>query len=199
MPVHDTRFTETCVPCIVYRHPSTAEMNYFEFFGLPVSFRVDVSALRSVFLQNSKKYHPDFHTLSSESEQAKMLEMSTLNNEAFKTISDLDSRIHYILKIKGLLGEEGNQPPLSQDFLMEMMDINESLMELEFEPDAVRYGLVLQAVENFEKELHEEICPVLDTWTEADGIESLQSVRDYFFKKRYLLRIRENLSKFAPA
>ena len=183
----------------MYRVPSTAEMNYFVFFDLPVSFRVDVPALRSVFLQNSKKYHPDFHTLSSESEQAKMLEMSTLNNEAFKTLSDLDERIHYILKINGLLGEEGNQPSLSQDFLMEMMDINEGLMELEFEPDAVRYGLILKAVENFEKELHEEICPILDTWTEADGTEPLQSVRDYFFKKRYLLRIRENLSKFAPA
>jgi len=174
-------------------------MNYFEFFGLPVSFHVDISALRSVFLRNSKKYHPDFHTLSSESEQAKMLEFSTVNNEAFKTLSDPDKRIHYVLEISGLLGEEANHPGLSQEFLMEMMDINENLMELEFESDAARYNLTLQAVENFEKELYEEVRPVLDTWTEADGTEPLHSVRDYFFKKRYLLRIRENLSKFAPA
>ncbi len=178
-------------------------MNYFEFFGLPVSFRVDESALRRLYLQNSKKYHPDFHTLSSESEQAEMLELSTLNNKAFKTLSDPDLRMHYILEINGLLSGnkegESSQPSVTQEFLMEMMDINEGLMELEFESDATRYALTLKAVDNFEKELDEEVQPVLNTWTEADGTEPLQAVRDYFLKRRYLLRIRENLSKFAPA
>jgi molecular chaperone HscB len=181
-------------------------MNYFEFFGLPVSFRVDETALRRQYLQNSKKYHPDFHTLTSESEQAEMLERSTLNNEAFKTLSDFDLRVRYILEINGLLSSSGGkketeadeQPSLTQEFLMEMMDINESLMELEFDSDASRYALTLQAVENFEKELEEEIRPILDTWTEADGTEPLYAVRDYFWKRKYLLRIRENLSKFAP-
>ena len=174
-------------------------MNYFEFFGLPVSFRVDDSALRHLFLQNSKKFHPDFHTLASDAEQAKMLELSTLNNEAFKTLSDPDRRIQYILGINGLLGEEGTHPQLPQEFLLEMMDINESLMELEFDTDAARYALVLQAVESFEKELYNEVRSVLETWTEADGTQPLLKVRDYYLKKRYLLRIRENLSKFAPA
>jgi molecular chaperone HscB len=173
-------------------------MNYFEFFGLPVSFRVDESALRRLFLQNSKQYHPDFHTLASEGDQARMLELSTLNNEAFKTLSDPDKRIRYILEINGMLGEEGAQPPLPQEFLLEMMDINESLMELEFDTDAARYALTLQTVDNFEKELYEEVRPTLETWTEADGVQPLQALRDYFLKKRYLLRIRENLSKFAP-
>ncbi|MBV6443719.1 MAG: Fe-S protein assembly co-chaperone HscB [Haliscomenobacteraceae bacterium CHB4] len=172
-------------------------MNYFEFFGLPVSFRVDEPALRRIFLENSKKFHPDFHTLANESEQARMLELSTLNNEAFKTLSDPDRRIQYVLKINGILGEEGKQTPLPQEFLMEMMDINESLMELEFDPDAGRYMQTLKSVENFENALYEDVRPVLESWTEADGPEPLRAVRDYFLKKRYLLRIRENLSTFA--
>ena len=180
-------------------------MNYFEFFGLPVSFRVDESALRRQYLQNSKKYHPDFHTLSSESEQAEMLERSTLNNDAFKTLSDFDLRIRYILELKGLLApsggkkEEDTQPSLTQEFLMEMMDINESLMELDFDSDASRYALTLKAVENFEQEIEEGARPILGTWKEDDRAEPLYAVRDYFWKKKYLLRIRENLSKFAPA
>lgn len=177
---------------------SAFAMNYFEFFGLPVSFRVDESALRRVFLQNSKQYHPDFHTLADEAEQARMLELSTLNNEAFKTLSDPDRRMRYVLEINGLIGDEGAQPPLPQAFLMEMMDINENLMELEFEPEPARYAATLQALENIEKELFEAVRPTLETWTEADGTEALHTVRDYFLKKRYLLRIRENLSKFAP-
>ncbi|MBX2893317.1 MAG: Fe-S protein assembly co-chaperone HscB [Saprospiraceae bacterium] len=173
-------------------------MNYFDFFGLPVSFRVDESALRRVFLQNSKKYHPDFHTLADETEQTRMLELSTLNNEAFKTLSDPDRRMRYILEINGLLGEEDSQPSLPQDFLMEMMDLNEMLFELELDADAARYAVALQKTDDFEKGLEAEIQSIVERWTAKEGTAPLLAVRDFFLKKRYLLRIRENLSKFAP-
>ncbi len=175
-------------------------MNYFEFFGLPVSFQVDEVALQKRFYQNSRQYHPDFHTLADNAKQEEMLELSTVNNQAWKTLSDPDRRIRYVLEIKGLLGDETAQPALPQDFLMEMMDINEGLMELEFDFDAERYATTLQALENLEKELESGIQPLLAAWTEADGTEEqLIQVRDFFLKKRYLLRIRENLSKFAAA
>ena len=81
-------------------------MTYFEFYDRPISFRVDEAALRRTFLQNSRRYHPDFHTLADEAQQAEMLDRSTLNNEAFKTLSDPDRRIRYVLELKGLLGDE---------------------------------------------------------------------------------------------
>ncbi len=175
-------------------------MNYFEFFGLPVSFQMDQGALQRQFYQNSRQYHPDFHTLSSAADQERMLELSTINNQAWKTLSDPDRRIRYVLEIKGLLGDETAQPPLPQEFLMEMMDINEALMELEFDFDADRYAATLRTLEGLEQDLETGIRPLLEAWTEADGTEEqLLRVRDFFLKKRYLLRIRENLSKFAPA
>jgi len=175
-------------------------VNYFEFFGLPVSFQVDEAALQRRFYQNSRQYHPDFHTQADAGEQERMLELTTLNNQAWKTLSDPDRRIRYVLEIKGLLGDETAQPPLPQDFLMEMMDINEGLMELEFDFDTDRYAATLQALESLENELETGIRPLLAAWTEADGTEEqLLRVRDFFLKKRYLLRIRENLSKFVPA
>jgi molecular chaperone HscB len=175
-------------------------MNHFEFYGLPIRLAVDEAAVRRIYLLNSKKYHPDFHTLSEEKAQATMLELSTQNNEAFLTLSDLDKRIHYVLELKGLLGTGNENPSLPQDFLMEMMDINEALMELEFDFEAERYQNTLQGVQNMEKELLEQVQPILNNWTEETGTEAeLLAVRDFFFKKRYLLRIKENLSKFAPA
>ncbi len=175
-------------------------MNHFEFYNIPLALSVDESAVRQVYLQNSKRYHPDFHTLSGESEQAEMLELSTRNNEAFKTLSDPDKRVRYVLELKGLIGQDNENPSLPQDFLMEMMDINEALMELEFDFDAEQYSNALQAVKSLENELETSVQPILSTWTEATGSDAdLQIVRDYFFKKRYLLRIKENLSKFAPA
>lgn len=173
-------------------------MNYFEFYGIPVSFRVDESTLRSIFYRNSKQYHPDFHTLSEEEQQAEMLELATLNNDAYQTLSDPDQRIRYILKIKGLLEDEGKLS-IPQEFLLDMMEINEALMELEFEPDQNRLETVKQEIERLEKSLDHRIHPILDTYDDQVGSHAdLQAVLEYFLKKRYLLRVRENLSKFAP-
>jgi len=175
-------------------------MNHFEFYGLPVSFAADEAAVRRIYLLNSKKYHPDFHTLSDEAEQTRVLELSTRNNEAFKTLSDTDNRVRYVLKIKGLLGKEHENQRLPQEFLMEMMDINEALMELEFDFDPARYEATTKSVQVLENELETQIKPVLSNWTESTGTAAdLLLVQEYFFKKRYLLRIKENLSKFASA
>lgn len=175
-------------------------MTYFEFYDIPVSFQVDEPALRRIFYQNSKKYHPDFHTLAGEKQQADMLELSTLNNEAYQTLSDPDRRMRYILGIKGLLtaGEE-DKHTVPRDFLMEMMDINESLMELEFDFDPERYAAALGAAEALENDLYEGIRPILESYPNSPNPEAdLRAVLEYFLKKRYLLRIRENLSTFAP-
>lgn len=174
-------------------------MTHFEFYGLPVALKLEEAAVRRVYLLNSKKYHPDFHTLADEDERASMLELSTRNNEAYKVLSDPDKRLRYVLEIKGLLGQETEQPSLPQDFLMEMMDINETLMELELDFDAGRYASAMQMVEQMENTLQQQVQPILDTWDESSGSEAgLRAARDFFFKKRYLLRIKENLSKFAP-
>lgn len=168
---------------------------------MPLSFRIDEALLKKRYLQNSKKYHPDFHTLSDEDKQADMLERATYNNEAFKTLSDPEQRMRYILTIKGLLNTEGEEKAtLPQDFLMDMMEVNEALMELEFDFDPVRYADTLATVQTLEQDLENKVQPLLDSWSEtSDTLGALTEIRNFFWKKRYLLRISENLSKFAPA
>jgi molecular chaperone HscB len=176
-------------------------MDFFEFFGLAQSFQVDAAALRQQYLKNSRQYHPDFHTLADEAAQARALELSTLNNEAFKTLSDEDKRMAYVLEINGLLQEGDQSAALPQSFLLEMMDINEALMELEFDQDAARLEATRGAVEAQMAQLRQDVRPALERWQPdaPDGAALLRQVRDFFFKRKYLLRVQENLSKFAPA
>lgn len=172
-------------------------MNYFEFFELPIAFKIDEALLKQRFYENSKKYHPDFFTLESEDKQAEILELSTLNNQAYRTLSDFDKRMEYILTLKGVLAEEGKNE-IPKDFLMEMMDINESLMELEFEFDEAKYQHILQEIENQEHTIYTETASVIENYEdEKTSSQELSIVKEYFLKKKYLLRIRENVSKFA--
>ena len=172
-------------------------MNYFEFFEIPASFNLDEAELKKAFYANSKKYHPDFFTLESEEKQMEVLELSTLNNNAYKTLSDFDKRMKYILELKGALAEEGeNQLP--QEFLMEMMDINENLMELEFDFDQSNFDKVQSELKSLESNLLEEVNPHLENYEDNNPNENeLNAIKNYFLKKRYLLRIKENLNKFA--
>lgn len=173
-------------------------MNYFEFFGLTERFVLDEDKLRKAFYANSKKYHPDFFTLESAEKQAEVLELSTMNNQAWQTLSDFDRRMKYILELHGMWEEEG-QHTLPKEFLAEMMEFNEAVMELEFDPDPEHYRQILANLEAVEKALWEEVVPQLEVFDRNPGEEGvLPKVKEYFLKKRYLLRIRETLSTFAP-
>lgn len=172
-------------------------MNYFEFFHLPISFQLDEDALRKAFYANSKKYHPDFYTLEPEDKQTEILELSTTNNQAYHTLADLDKRIRYILELKGYWADEG-QNQLPNDFLADIMDINEAIMELDFDFDEKKMQETRQAVAALEQELLERVLPVFQQFDQKpDDAALLAAAKDYYLKKRYLLRIKENLSKFA--
>ncbi|MDU0371329.1 iron-sulfur cluster co-chaperone HscB C-terminal domain-containing protein [Hymenobacter endophyticus] len=172
--------------------------NYFEFYGLPESFRPDVAALKRQYYALSREYHPDFHATATPEKQQEILHLATLNTNAYRILSDADQRMAYILGHHGLL-EEGKQE-LPSDFLMEVMELNEQLMELEFEPDSAAVERLSEEVNILSNTLESGIEPVLAGY---DGLphearpQALTQVRTYYLKKRYLLRIRESLAKFA--
>ena len=172
-------------------------MNYFEFYNIPIAFKLDEAALKRTYYANSKKYHPDFYTLESEKKQSEILELSTLNNQAYKTLSDFDKRMKYILDLKEVLAEEG-QNQIPQDFLMEMMEINEQLMDLEFDFDAEKFQQIGIELKTLEDNLLSGVNPILESFQDnSEADKELLLIKEYYLKKRYLLRIRENLSKFA--
>lgn len=174
-------------------------MNYFEFYDLPLSFRVDEAALKRKFYELSKRFHPDFYINEPSEKQGEILEKATLNNKAYQVLSDPSRRIPYVLELKGLLAE-GEAYQLPQDFLLEMMEVNEALMELEFEQNASSLEEITQLVTEKELALFEELSGYTDAYSEKDEIaqqELLLKIKDIWYRQKYLLRIRESLNRFA--
>jgi molecular chaperone HscB len=172
-------------------------MNYFEFYGLPVQFVLDTQQVRQIYLANSRKYHPDFHTLKPEPEQQQALEQSILNTNAFKTLSDEHLRMKYILTLKGILHNDTSPPPLPNDFLMQVMDINESIETLPQNPALKK--TILAEIQQLEHAIYQDIEPILTHYNDlTTTTDQLQAVKNFYLKKRYLLRMQENILKFAP-
>lgn len=172
-------------------------MDYFELYGLPISFNPDVKLVKQKFYELSKKYHPDFFTNESEEKQQEVLDLSTLNNKAFQVLNDPQKRIPYILSLKGLL-EEGENYKLPQTFLMEMMDVNEALMDLQFDPDAARLAQVKQEIDAIEASLNQELdalAAAFDAQDPATQDVTLREIKDVYYRSKYLYRIRESLAK----
>ena len=174
-------------------------MNYFEFYDIPVSFQPDENLIRQKFYTFSKAYHPDFFVNESEDKQQEILDLSTLNNKAYQVLANRNKRLPYILDIYGEL-EEGEKYVLPSDFLMEMMEVNEALMELEFEEDAAQLQKIIQEVDEIESNLDKELQTFINAFDEASETEKqvqLKKIKDIYYRKKYLLRIRESINRFA--
>ena len=174
-------------------------LDYFAFYGLPESFRLDETALKRLYYAKSRETHPDFHATSSVENQADMLRQATLNTDAYRTLADADQRMAYVLRQHGLL-DEGKQEQLPPDFLMDMMDFNEQLMDLDGAPDAAATTQVATEVQALADTLDVGIQPVLAGYEglPADHQSAaLQQIRMYYLKKRYLLRIQQQVATFA--
>ncbi|HVW95858.1 MAG TPA: Fe-S protein assembly co-chaperone HscB [Mucilaginibacter sp.] len=171
-------------------------MNYFEFYGIPESFNPDVSRLKKKFYELSKKYHPDFYANDGDEKQQEILELSTLNNRAHQTLADPHKRLEYILRSHDLLAE-GAKPQLPADFLMEMMDINERLMEVE---DAGQLAHINSEVLAIEGDLNDKMTTLTggyETLNDTAKESRLNEIADLYFRQKYLLRIKESLDTFA--
>lgn len=172
-------------------------MDYFSVFDLTPTFLLDTDLLRKRFYANSKRLHPDFFTQESEAKQHEILQLSSLNNEAYEALADFDKRMQYLLQMRGVLQSEGNNE-LPKAFLMDMMELNEALMELEFDANPTLLAEVAAQVNVLEQNLLAEVQPLLEAYDhQHTPTESLLLVKDFFLKKRYLLRIKEKLSIFA--
>lgn len=157
-------------------------MNYFELFEIPVSLQVDPALLSKQYVALQKKYHPDFFTQSGEDEQAEALHFSSELNKGLKILRNPDEIIKYVLQLKGLLTDD-EKYQLPPDFLMEMMELNESLEE--------GSAAGIEAIQN---ELYEAVAPIITGFDNTKTTETeLLQLKEYYFKKKYLQRILERL------
>lgn len=171
-------------------------MDYFEFYGLPLGFNPDQQLVRQKFYELSKKYHPDFYINEDQAKQDEVLELSTLNNKAFQVLKDPQRRLHYVLSLKGQL-QDGENYVLPQSFLLEMMDVNEALLELEFEPDADKLEEVKGQVAQIEQALNQELEALTRSFDQQEGDEEgkLKAIKDLYYRNKYLQRLAESLAK----
>jgi len=157
-------------------------MNYYDLFEIPISVSIDRALLSKRYFRLQKSFHPDYFTLADEAEQQTVLEKTALLNKAFKIFKDADATIKYLLQMKEMLTEE-EKYPLSPDFLMEVMELNERL--------SAGTADQISAMEN---DIYAPVRNIIANYNDAKvTTDELLKLKEYYFKKKYLQRILDRI------
>jgi molecular chaperone HscB len=160
-------------------------MNYFELLEMPVRLQVDQQELKKKYLALARKNHPDFFAHSGKGAQEEALEMTAQLNKALKTFQDADATLRYVLILKGQM-TEGEKYTLDPEFLMEVMELNEELMEATGEGRKE----VETKIKELENKIHADVAEILEHYQEGvTPPEALLRIKEYYYRKKYLDRI----------
>jgi len=168
-------------------------MDYFELFGLPLGFEVERAALTQAYYRLSKQYHPDNFTLAKKEQQDEALAMTAEINRGYKILKSQPLRLRYVLEKLGISFEEGKEA-MPQEFLMEMMDLNEAIMDYKMDPSLEVRAEIEKQVSAFESGLGEQLRLDKESLDlNAPDAEILQSMKACYLKSKYLKRLLDNL------
>lgn len=141
--------------------------NYFEIFGLPVAYDVDLGLLSDRFLELQKEVHPDRFASRTEQEKRLAMQWATLLNSANDTLKSPLKRAIYLLQLEGI--ELEDNPQLPPEFLMEQIELREQLEDIE-ESDAN-----LDELDAFKKEVKAVIASIERTFANSVADDLLQA------------------------
>jgi len=109
---------------------------HFELFGLPPSFDVDMEQLDSRYRELQRAVHPDRFANASDQERRISMQRATQINEGYQVLKDSLRRGRYLLELGGYRFDDGQQTNNDVEFLMEQMELRESLGEAREADDA---------------------------------------------------------------
>jgi molecular chaperone HscB len=103
---------------------------HFELFDLPVSFEIDLPDLSQRYRELQRAVHPDKFASASDHERRLSVEKAASINEAFQTLKSPQRRARYMLELQSVSFDDEKDMALDPAFLMEQIELRESLSEL---------------------------------------------------------------------
>ena len=105
--------------------PAGAEPDIFTLFGLPPRLVINESATRDLFLDLSRRVHPDFHAGATTAQRDESLRRTSMLNNAWQVLREPARRAEYAAARWGLniTSQRNAAPP---ELLAEMFDIQEA-------------------------------------------------------------------------
>jgi molecular chaperone HscB len=158
-------------------------MKFFEAFGLTPALSLDAEDLKTRFYERSRQWHPDKFSRASAEEQAKALEMTSVLNDAFRTLRDPVTRAEYFLKEKGI--ELSKEAP--SELLEEVFELNMAIEESDLPQLTEARGRFIAMRDGIDQEL-----------AAAGERGDLEAVRALLTRRRYIKNLIKEVDHVLP-
>ena len=160
--------------------------NYFDLFGLPVDYVLDVGELAMRYRDLQGVVHPDRYANASDQEQRLALQQATQVNEAYETLRDPLRRAIYMLRLHGVDTNQETATTRDTGFLMQQMELREALAEVREQADPqARLDELMRDIRGMIQSQIAQLAVQLESAT----VEQLEAARESVSKMQFLNKL----------
>jgi len=164
--------------------------NYFQLFQIDESFTVDITQLTERYRALQKVLHPDNFAGASDRERRLSVQQSSIVNDAFTVLKTPVARAKYLLQLNGMDVDDENNNIMDPMFLMQQMELRESLEEVGGVSDP------LQALEDLADDLSARMKMLqseLQVCFESGDIASYEQAAQLVHKLQFFIKLQEEI------
>lgn len=165
--------------------------NHFALLGLPVGFDVDLADLSARYRSLQQQLHPDRHSGGTDTDRRLALQLTASLNDAYQTLQNPVRRAQYLLELSGEAADGEPDTRLSPDFLVEQMELRESLADLRQHADP-RTKLA-ELASHTERMMQEKIADFRRAY--ARGSEGLKTAHNVVREMQFIDKLRREISE----
>jgi molecular chaperone HscB len=163
--------------------------NYFEIFGVPEFYDLDLAELSSRFRKLQSAIHPDKYASASDMERRLSVQKSALINEAYLALKSPLERARYMLKLRGIDLSNETSTAMAPEFLMQQMELREELEQvkqseeplLSLEEITLKINKILEQLKNTVSDLF------------ADENADLEKIADFVRRMQFICKLKQEV------
>jgi molecular chaperone HscB len=165
--------------------------NYFELFGMPVSYDVDLNQLQHRYRDLQKAVHPDKYANASSQERRISMQQTSFINQALHTLKHPVERAVYLLQLKGVDFTMDNETTMDATFLMDQMEMREKLEGIRGHSDP------LTELDNMSADIKTKMNNMADKFMRAYQADELEDAREAVRKMQFLNKAKKEIDELA--
>ena len=157
--------------------------SYFELLGLPERFGVDTAEVQQAHRRLQAAVHPDRYVSAGGTERRIAMQLATLANEAYRTLSDAARRAAYLCERNGAPLNAETNTAMAPAFLMQQMAWREALDDARDTADRTAMAGLAELLCDHRARLLAEIGDAIDA--DHDYARAADAVRRLMFVDKF--------------
>jgi molecular chaperone HscB len=163
--------------------------NFFELLKVPVSYSVDLETVQQHYRDLQKRVHPDKYASSNDRDKRLSMQITSRVNEALNTLKDDVLRGSYMLSLKGVDIELGNETTKDMMFLMEQLQLRERLESIRDESNPI------DALESMAKHVNHTADDIKSKFVQFYDSDQLDEAREALRKLQFIKKLKLEINR----